>query len=73
MTTVEAPPALECPSCGSGVSRGQEYCLECGARLPLPEGDAVQGSASWLVPVLVALVVVLNLAARRLLRGAKES
>ena len=57
MTTVEAPPALECPSCGSGVSRGQEYCLECGARLPLPEGDAVRGSASWLVPVLVALVV----------------
>ena len=57
MTTVEAPPAQECPSCGSPVSRGQEYCLECGARLPLPEQDAVRGSASWLVPVLVALVV----------------
>ena len=57
MTTVEAPPALECPSCGSAVSRGQEYCLECGARLPLPERDAVRGSATWLVPVLVALVV----------------
>jgi len=39
------------------VSRGQEYCLECGARLPLPERDAVRGSAPWLVPVLVALVV----------------
>lgn len=57
MTTVEAPPALECPRCGSAVSRGQEYCLECGARQPLPEGDAVRGSAPWLVPVLVALVV----------------
>ena len=57
MTTVEAPPAEECPSCGSPVSRGQEYCLECGARLPLPERDAVRGSAPWLVPVLVALVV----------------
>ena len=57
MTTVEAPPAQECPNCGSAVSRGQEYCLECGARLPLPERDAVRGSAPWLVPVLVALVV----------------
>jgi eukaryotic-like serine/threonine-protein kinase len=57
VTTVEAPPALECPNCGSAVSRGQEYCLECGARLPLPEQDAVRGSAPWLVPVLVALVV----------------
>ena len=57
MTTVEAPPAEECPSCGSPVSRGQEYCLECGSRLPLPERDAVRGSAPWLVPVLVALVV----------------
>lgn len=57
MTTVEAPPELECPRCGSAVSRGQEYCLECGARLPLPDRDAVRGSATWLVPVLVALVV----------------
>ncbi|MGE5690536.1 MAG: hypothetical protein ACM33B_08260 [Pseudomonadota bacterium] len=56
-TTPVAPPELECPRCGSAVTRGQEYCLECGARLPLDPGDAVRASSSWVWPVLVALVV----------------
>lgn len=56
-TATAAPPELECPRCGSPVARGQEYCLECGARLPLDGDDAVRSSSSWLWPVLVALVV----------------
>jgi hypothetical protein len=50
-----SPPA--CPRCGSSVARGQEYCLECGARLPLDGPAAVRAPASWLWPVLVAFVV----------------
>ena len=30
----------ECPRCGSATSPQQEYCLECGARLPALEGAA---------------------------------
>ena len=51
----------ECDRCGSLAAPGQEYCLECGARLPLgpaPPGIA-RGSAPWLWPVLVAGVVAI--------------
>lgn len=57
MAVVEAPPRPECGRCGSAVERGQEYCLECGARLPLAEQEALRAPASWLWPVLVALAV----------------
>jgi cell division septation protein DedD len=30
--------AGSCPRCGSPYARGQEYCLECGLRLPLVRG-----------------------------------
>lgn len=28
--------ASGCPRCGAGLARGQEYCLECGLRVPGP-------------------------------------
>ena len=56
---------LECPRCGSARRRLQEYCLECGQRLPvLVESETataptplVPGFPARAWPVLVALVV----------------
>ena len=57
-----------CPRCGAGVDGDQEYCLECGVRLPRNEGlparlgDAWKSRLSWypgdwLWPVLTLLVI----------------
>ena len=51
----------ECPRCGASLVRGQEYCLECGARLPGSgalgrRGDAGRG---WTLRAAVALGVAL--------------
>jgi hypothetical protein len=57
-----------CPRCGAAYGEGQEYCLECGQRLPATSGVvAVLGSAwrrrlgwypgDWIWPALLALVV----------------
>src|SRR2546423_10342569 len=69
---VETPPpdgaAGECPRCGTPYGPRQEYCLECGLRLPVT-GGVVGTLASawrrrlpyypgdWIWPVLVALVI----------------
>ena len=42
------PSAGTCPRCGSPFQPGQEYCLECGLRLPLVRGFV----ASQFVPAL---------------------
>jgi hypothetical protein len=58
----------ECPRCGAPSAEGQEYCLECGARLPEKPGFVAElGSAwrrrlgwypgDWIWPALLALVV----------------
>ena len=65
-----APAADErrCPRCESTHADGQEYCLECGARLPAGQGPmAALGSAwrrrlgwypgDWVWPALLALLV----------------
>jgi hypothetical protein len=59
--------AAACPHCGAHVEPGQEYCLECGLRLPGAGLAAGMGSAwraraggrmpSWLWPILAALAV----------------
>ena len=62
-----APPGAECPRCGAPRAPHQEYCLECGLRLP---GDEVVTTLSagwrrrlpwypgdWIWPALVALLV----------------
>ena len=57
-----------CPRCGTPYSPSQEYCLECGARLPTRSGVvALLGSAwrrrlgwypgDWIWPTLLALMV----------------
>jgi hypothetical protein len=61
-------PERECPRCGTPYARGQEYCLECGARLPASGGLIPRlGSAwrsrlgwypgDWVWPALLALVI----------------
>jgi hypothetical protein len=58
----------ECPRCGAPVAEGQEYCLECGARIPDRSGlVASLGRAwrrrlgwypgDWIWPALLALLV----------------
>jgi len=51
----------DCPRCGAAVVSGQEYCLECGVRLP-GAGLGGRGGATgraWLLRAFVASVVAL--------------
>ena len=66
--TEPEPSAGECPRCGTPYAPRQEYCLECGLRLPVT-GGVVGTLASawrrhlpyypgdWIWPVLVAFVI----------------
>lgn len=67
MTVVQEDP---CPRCGSVVTPAQEYCIECGLKLPLEVGVRETVSSAWarrvpwypgewLWPTLVAFVVAL--------------
>jgi hypothetical protein len=64
------PPEDErrCPRCSTSYAEGQEYCLECGARLPAQPGLSARLGArwrrrvgwypgDWIWPTLLALVV----------------
>ncbi len=61
------PTPPRCPRCNATVDPSQEYCLECGTRLPHDQraGSASAGSgqrhgwaaAPWVVPALLGLVV----------------
>ena len=42
-----APEPDACPHCGAGVARGQEYCVECGTRLPSPHGVVPSLAGAW--------------------------
>ena len=55
---------IACPRCGEPTAHGQDYCLECGARLSgaWPTSARDPGSA-WIVRALVAAVVALSGAA----------
>jgi hypothetical protein len=51
-----------CPRCGEEVAEGQEYCLECGWRLPDggPAGaPRVDPGSGWKSRTLIALVVAI--------------
>ena len=61
-------PDRRCPRCGTAYAEGQEYCLECGSRLPAAGGLIVRlGSAwrrrlgwypgDWIWPALLALLI----------------
>lgn len=64
-TPVETPTATEreCPRCGSAADVSQEYCLECGFRLPLDPGAAGPArrlaAGPWTWPVLLSGVVAI--------------
>ncbi len=49
----------ECSRCGASLVRGQEYCLECGARLPGsgPLGRAGDAGRGWILRAVLALGV----------------
>jgi len=60
--------AGECPRCGTPYEPGQEYCLNCGLRLPVQHGvvAALSGvwrrripwyPGDWIWPVLLGLVI----------------
>ena len=65
----EAPPQPQCPRCGTPHEPNQEYCLECGLRLPgEPTGFVPRLGAAWrrrvgwypgdwIWPSLLALVI----------------
>jgi hypothetical protein len=65
--TLDGDRGGDCPRCGARYEADQEYCLECGARLPasgaLPPGVASAWrrgrgrGGSWLPPVLVGLLI----------------
>ena len=50
-----------CPRCGGGAAVGQEYCLECGLRLPGASrlGPAPASPRQVMLPLLVAAVVAI--------------
>ena len=50
-----------CPRCGGGVAAGQEFCLECGLRLPGASrlGPAPASPRQVMLPLLVAAVVAI--------------
>ena len=51
----------ECPRCGAALVRGQEYCLECGARLRGAEtlGGVGDSGRGWILRTALALGVAL--------------
>jgi hypothetical protein len=62
----------DCPTCGAATEPGQEYCLECGGRLPTDGGLLASVGRAWRrrlgwypgdwLPIVVALLVVAALA-----------
>ena len=50
-----------CPRCGGGIAAGQEFCLECGLRLPGASrlGPAPASPRQVMLPLLVAAVVAI--------------
>lgn len=65
-----AGPYATCPRCGAPAAPAQEYCLECGLRLPQAPGSRGRasrpwraGTAAWSVLALLLLAGVGTLAA----------
>jgi hypothetical protein len=61
---VSEAPRPRCPRCGTPAVSGQEYCLECGARLGAAGGGSVLRAvrnhpwvAGWVAPSLLGLVI----------------
>lgn len=65
---MSAPEPSRCPRCGTPTAGTQEYCLECGLRLPAEQGAFARWSAragsrwpwfpgEWIWPAALSLVV----------------
>jgi hypothetical protein len=48
-----------CPRCGEPSARGQEYCLECGSRLPASGLNGSAPRSGWILRTAIAAVVAL--------------
>ena len=58
----------ECPTCGAPTEPGQEYCLECGARVPARAGFVTSVGRAWRkrlrwypgdwLPIVLGLLVI---------------
>jgi len=50
---------MQCPRCGGPLAAGQEYCLECGLRVPGPSrlGPVPPSRRSLVLPLLLAALV----------------
>lgn len=49
-----------CPRCGKPSARGQDYCLECGVRLPTSgPGGAAGPTSGWVLRAAIAAVIAL--------------
>jgi hypothetical protein len=83
MATPEQPPRDYCPGCGAAYEPLQEYCLECGTRLPTNRG--VVGflatewqrriawyPGDWIWPVLLFLVLTIVATALAVAAGAND-
>lgn len=59
------PAVTACPRCGEHVAAGQEYCLECGLRLPGPSrlGPPPTSRRALAVPLGLAAIVAVGGAA----------
>jgi hypothetical protein len=61
----EAPAPRQCPRCAAEVEAVQEYCLECGLRLPYQDPRAAERApvvaerpaSGWLLPALLGLLI----------------
>jgi len=80
--TPAQPLERECPECGARAAGGQEYCLECGRRLPpdpvaaaLPRRRVPGGGPGWalLATGVVALVAASAVSAVQLADRGGES
>jgi hypothetical protein len=76
------PLERECPECGARAAAGQEYCLECGRRLPpdpvaaaIPRRRLPGGGPGWalLVTGVVALIAASTVSAVQLADREGES
>jgi hypothetical protein len=55
---------IDCPRCGTRALSGQEYCLECGIRLPGPGPvGRVRSTQSWLLRAGIVSAIALGGAA----------
>jgi hypothetical protein len=72
----------DCPTCGAAAEPGQEYCLECGARLPAGRtlistvGRAWRRRLRWYpgdwLPVVLGLLVIAALATAAAVYAAQD-